>query len=237
MDILQKLVKKFEIFDEDPLEIRERQFIHSYYPRESYINFTIPLNFDYKHKYEYISFASIQDFGYYNPDTEELDKTINETTIEVNIKEIEHFKSNITLNCLLTGEGYDFDVMDLEDLIIKLNLLGKTWFSEMELWKELLYSFYYLYERENYRASFVQLYSALESYLEQKGANGNDKVKDKLTAVIGNLKSQKRKYRDKFYELRDIRNTLAHGSQYHIIEEDVKELFHFFEDTFEIAEN
>ncbi|CAM5734354.1 hypothetical protein SAFG77S_11612 [Streptomyces afghaniensis] len=231
---MNTLKDKYGIFERVKMTCVPDSMFHGYYSDEKYFELTFPFTIELKKYFDYIGLGLIESYGYDLYNLNELETRFDDSSVDIAIESLDPFKSEVHMTIAFNGYGHHLDTLNGSELKINLIILGKRRIeSSLPLWKELLYSFYFLYENENYRASFVQLFTCLESYLESLGANPNDKVEPKLKYVLGNYLSKSTNYKEKFYELRRIRNTLAHGSAFNFSKRHVHELFKFFDKTYD----
>jgi hypothetical protein len=231
--IREKLVGELEIFNSIRINIVPEKFLHGYYTNKDYTDLHISFFENLKEKFDYIGFAFVSNYGFNVFQDGDLLKRINNSYLDIDIERIEPFKSELHFKGFFNGYGEDLDIMNQHELEMELTILGKVKGSQLPLWKELLFSFYYLYETANFRAAFIQLFSCLEAYLEFMGAeDGNIEEKVKNLVSVSLLS---REYENNLHRMRLKRNKLVHGTVEIVRKRDVKEFFDFFCATYRLS--
>lgn len=228
------LKDNLDIFDEEIIKIYLDNYVYNYDPRIYHNNFIQKINIDLSKEFEYISKINLLDYSFKDIPEDYTLYSLHNVPLHTNLDHtnILNFGAIINFDFEINGDGSNFYVFDELNLVLEVEVFGKKIHSDLHLWKESLYNFYFLYENKNYRAAYVNLFTAFESLLSNFGANPTYLVEDKLLQVIGKWDLHSKNYKKKFKKHRKNRNTISHGCEIKVNKKITRDLFIFFIDTY-----
>jgi len=217
-DLLGVLIANFAAIDRKEMTLNLQCDIHSY-ENVYYQEFVHLERYNLHRMFSFINTIKILEYGYTQPDSEELLRDYNGTSMRLGINNINQYKGEIEFKQIIKGEPFDIDMLSQQGKFkIVMEVTGSL-HIEKQFWQESLYNMYHLYQIGNFAGAFMNAFIAFEGYLRSIAQDYKSDVWEVYEMVVGEKFTKDLIYYNK------LRNQLMHGNENNAKWMDEEEIF------------